>query len=175
MLVRSTYIKRYYTMLHFDHIYPVRKHKIFFKSRLFGFLCSRAMANCTMRRNLLNWCNLVSISKKLMFYIYWLVKFIYSEKATKFCKISTLNLTTSSTQSNLRWRFHKILWPSQNFKQKAFWKLVTCVKVRLPIEKFPIFENWYFHESRTSGPSEGLKIRGCQYYLVGIICPPWLR
>jgi hypothetical protein len=26
-----------------------------------------------------------------------------------------------------------------------------------------------------AGPSEGLKIRGCQYYLVGIICPPWLR
>ena len=26
----------------------------------------------------------------------------------------------------------------------------------------------------SSGPSEGLKIRGCQYYLVGIICPPWL-
>ena len=23
----------------------------------------------------------------------------------------------------------------------------------------------------TAGPSEGLKIRGCQYYLVGIICP----
>ena len=22
--------------------------------------------------------------------------------------------------------------------------------------------------------SEGLKIRGCQYHLVGIICPPWL-
>ena len=26
-----------------------------------------------------------------------------------------------------------------------------------------------------AGPSEGLKIWGCQYYLVGIICPPWLR
>ena len=26
-----------------------------------------------------------------------------------------------------------------------------------------------------SGPSESLKIRGCQYYLVGIICPSWLR
>ena len=26
-----------------------------------------------------------------------------------------------------------------------------------------------------TGPSEGLKIRGCQNYLVGIICPPWLR
>ena len=27
----------------------------------------------------------------------------------------------------------------------------------------------------SSSPSEGLKIRGCQYYLVGIICPLWLR
>ena len=28
----------------------------------------------TMRRNLLNWCNLVSISKKLMFYVFWVVR-----------------------------------------------------------------------------------------------------
>ena len=26
-----------------------------------------------------------------------------------------------------------------------------------------------------SGPSEGLEIWGCQHYLVGIICPSWLR
>ena len=26
-----------------------------------------------------------------------------------------------------------------------------------------------------TGPSEGLKIRECQYYLMGIICPPRLR
>ena len=26
-----------------------------------------------------------------------------------------------------------------------------------------------------AGPSEGLKIRGCQYHLVGKNCPPWLR
>ena len=28
----------------------------------------------TMRRNLLNWCNLVSISKKLMFYVFGVVR-----------------------------------------------------------------------------------------------------
>ena len=34
-----------------------------------------------------------------------------------------------------------------------------------------------FHDGnlQNTGPSEGLKIRRCQYYLVGIICPPWLR
>ena len=42
-----------------------------------------------------------------------LVKFIYSEKATKFCKTSTVDLTVT-TLTNVRWRFHKILWPSQN-------------------------------------------------------------
>ena len=26
--------------------------------------------------------------------------------------------------------------------------------------------------TKSTGPLEGLKIRGCQYYLVGIICPP---
>ena len=30
-------------------------------------------------------------------------------------------------------------------------------------------------KARDAGPSEGLKIWGCQYYLVGIIFPPWLR
>ena len=42
-----------------------------------------------------------------------LVKFIYSEKATKFCEISTVDLTIT-TLTNLQWRFRKILWPSQN-------------------------------------------------------------
>ena len=41
------------------------------------------------------------------------VKFIYSEKATKFCEISYL-LLLQYTQSKVRWRFRKILWPSQN-------------------------------------------------------------
>ena len=40
------------------------------------------------------------------------LKFIYSEKATKFCKISTLLL--SYVMPVKRWRFCKILWPSQN-------------------------------------------------------------
>ena len=45
-----------------------------------------------------------------------LLKFVYSEKATKFCKISTLLLSTPGTyiQTKVMWRFLKILWPSQN-------------------------------------------------------------
>ena len=40
----------------------------------------------------------------------------------KFCEISTLNLT-KYTQSSLRWRFRKILWPSQNI-----WTLLDNLK-----------------------------------------------
>ena len=36
------------------------------------------------------------------------VKFIYSEKATKFCEISTLLLSVCNV--DIRWRFRKILW-----------------------------------------------------------------
>ena len=45
-------------------------------------------------------------------------------------------------------------------------------------EKFKILEKsslWVSVVRDISGPSEGLKIRGCQYNLLGIICPPWLR
>ena len=40
------------------------------------------------------------------------LKFIYSEEATKFCDTSTVDL--SYVVPNLQWRFSKILWPSQN-------------------------------------------------------------
>ena len=49
---------------------------------------------------------------KLQKGLFKLVKFIYSEEATKFCKIFTLLLTVKSSQVKLR--FHKILWPSRN-------------------------------------------------------------
>ena len=54
-------------------------------------------------------------------FVYWngrslLLKFIYSEKATKFCEISTVDC-----QSNLRWRFRKIIWPSQNIWTLLFY------------------------------------------------------
>ena len=47
------------------------------------------------------------------------IKIIYSEKATKFCEISTLLLTGTTYilllhRTKVRWRFHKILWLSQN-------------------------------------------------------------
>ena len=54
------------------------------------------------------------------------VKFITSERATKFCEISTLLLS----QSKVRYRFHKILWPSQNIWTLASsWKLSTKHKI----------------------------------------------
>ena len=43
-----------------------------------------------------------------------ILKFIHSEKATKFCEIFPLLLTTQYIQSKVRGRFRKILWPSQN-------------------------------------------------------------
>ena len=54
----------------------------------------------------------------------WLLlhsKFIYSEKATKFCEISTLLLTV--LYSKVRWIFRKILWPNQNI-----WTLSSSYK-----------------------------------------------
>ena len=47
----------------------------------------------------------------------WIVsfKFIYSEKASKFCEISNaLQIWLALHGTNLQWRFPKILWPSQN-------------------------------------------------------------
>ena len=50
------------------------------------------------------------------------IKFIYSEKATNFCEVSTAELSyICSQRSNLRWRFCKILWPSRNI-----WTLQNC-------------------------------------------------
>ena len=58
-------------------------------------------------------------------FVYWngrslLLKFIYSEKATKFCEISTVDLSYI-LQSNLWWRFRKIMWPSQNIWTLLFY------------------------------------------------------
>ena len=44
-----------------------------------------------------------------------MLKFIYSEKATKFCETSIFWLALHRTK--VRWRFRKILWPSQKFNK----------------------------------------------------------
>ena len=59
-----------------------------------------------------------------------MINFIYSEKATKFCEIST-NYFTGRT--NNWWRFHKILWPSQNI-----W---TLLKTNITEAELP-YKNW---------------------------------
>ena len=50
--------------------------------------------------------------------------FVYSEKATKFCKISSLLLSTVHTDK-IRWRFRKLLWPFSEYMNFAmFIKIV---------------------------------------------------
>ena len=51
----------------------------------------------------------ISCKNQLVHYI----KFIYSEKATKFCEISTL-LLTGTTYDKSKVEIRKIVWPSQN-------------------------------------------------------------
>ena len=48
------------------------------------------------------------------------IKFIYSEKATTFCKMFTL-FCPMYCQSKIRGRFRKILWPSQNIMTVFFY------------------------------------------------------
>ena len=57
------------------------------------------------------------------------LKFIYSEKATKFCKIFTYFWLVLH-RTKVKWRFRKISWPRQNI-----WTLST--KIRNAI-------SWYF-------------------------------
>ena len=53
-------------------------------------------------------------SKKLSLWCsYRIVKFIYSEKASKFCKIPTVDLTNIDG-TNLLWRFRKVLRPRRH-------------------------------------------------------------
>ena len=67
------------------------------------------------------------------------VKFIYSEKATNFCEISTINLSYVVTVKSTRWRFCKILWLSQNI-----WTLI----------KFSFFHIWDLETCRISSKSQ---------------------
>ena len=52
--------------------------------------------------------------------MYVQVKFVYSEKATKFCEIFTLFLTVFTVVKS-KVKIHKILWPSQNIWTLQTW------------------------------------------------------
>ena len=51
------------------------------------------------------------------------VKFIYSEKATKFCNISIISLAVHRT--NNWWRFRKNVWPSEPSMRNRFTKCAS--------------------------------------------------
>ena len=54
-----------------------------------------------------------SSSRKILLFLCDVLKFIYFEKATIFCEISTVDLHYEVTVTSM-WRFRNILWPSQN-------------------------------------------------------------
>ena len=80
------------------------------------------------------------------------LKFIYSEKATQFCEI----LCPMLCQSKVRWRFRKILWPSQNI-----WTLICNWNKCFSVPR-PAHPSWKISESETNGFSlNGLFAGGC--------------
>ena len=85
---------------------------------------------------------------------------MYFEKATKFCEIFNVDLTvTNIRKTNIRWRFHKILWPSQNiWTFRIFSKTYLNFEV---VEEFPPAKtgcNLAFGNFAKSPPYIGLKI-----------------
>lgn len=68
--------------------------------------------------------------------------------------------------------FFRILWICEGFKYLVLQVLISILRLmfRVRNQNGGIDKN----ESTYAGPLEGLKIRGCHYYLAGIICLPWL-
>ena len=67
------------------------------------------------------------------------LKFIYSEKVTTFCEISTLNLTVVH-MTNRRWKFRKQLWPSQNIWTSLYTPKQILVRISMQYLKFSFSE-----------------------------------
>ena len=104
---------------------------------------------------------------------FYMLKFIYSEKATTFSKISTNYLTGSTYRTNNWWRFFKILWPSQNiwtlhtFVEKTkFARVWFSSKVVIRIESvlcciFELLAEFFF--ATTSNSIQNTNLTDCQY------------
>ena len=84
------------------------------------------------------WCCYMDIDS-LWPTIRFLLKFIYSEKATKFCELTYFWL--QYIRSKVRGRFRKILWPSQNI-----WTFNVLYRLSFLLRQFskliPILPKW---------------------------------
>ena len=75
--------------------------------------------------------------------LFLMLKFIYSEKTTKFYEISPY-FWLALHRTKARWRFRKILWPSQNiwtlalFLAWQFRKLEKMTKIQYIFAKFAV-------------------------------------
>ena len=76
-----------------------------------NYVPSREHYDGTLELMYINLCQISLVPFTKGFGLWILIKFICSEKATKFCEISILLLTGTT---KVRWRFCKILWSSQN-------------------------------------------------------------
>ena len=98
-------------------------------------------------------------------------KFVYSEKATKFCKICTLLLSTVHTDKS-KVEICQILWPSQNiwtllsnikYKVEDFFKFCALLKKSELYKKAPreIFSYGTVHKLCRLGKGGGRAGKGC--------------
>ena len=90
------------------------------------------------------------------------IKFIYSERATKFCDISTLLLT--GTRTKVRCRFRKILWHSQIIW--TLWKK-NCYDILFCMEKLHQINYKRNQKKRTNKfdfPRRGFQNHLCSYF-----------
>ena len=95
------------------------------------YLTRRTMSSQTLRQEFMHvsWRTMARIPTFCP-KITWPLKFIYSEKVTKFCEITTVDLSYV-VRSNLHWRFCKILWPFQNI-----WTLIIEIWFTSPRKVF---------------------------------------
>ena len=96
-----------------------------------------------------------------------LLKFIYSEKARKFCEIFTLHLMYC--QSKVRWRFRKILWPSQNI-----WPLLS---INLQYQQLSIIKYIFQPHCESYVHHKGMLVYCCMvaslssmWFMMGVSC-----
>ena len=97
------------------------------------------------------------------------VKFIYSEKATKFVK-SPPFFWLVIHRTKVRWRFRKILWPSENIWTLMFSLLLTfnnrtnCLKALAGVWKFTM-KNEITQFLQKSVRLKGLHFRSTTYWV----------
>ena len=81
-----------------------------------------------MRRNLLNWCNLVSISKKLMFYILGVVRIVLLQKIMM--KDSKIKFSENLQNISRTKSFGKFVFIVLANSDLNLWAINDCLQIK---------------------------------------------